>query len=172
MYSSAPAWFVICGEGAPLLDGWRCYFAPTFHKDLVVVVERIPGLAVLRVHLPPEAGELFWEVVPLGGSLFRYPTAEDVHGLPHPVFEAELPDGAFEALERMLLVSTPEEQQYARDGMPVTTQVWRSGALETVEGWPPVGDHRAFIEQLLDLTAVVGEPDVRRRVADVRWYLR
>lgn len=168
-YSPAPAWLALLGERQPLHDGCRALFEPTFHDVACVTVERIDGLAVVRLRALPRAAAdmVFWS----GGRLLS-PGPDDVEPLPHALFEAPLADDRefFAALD---LSGPHAADSVARDGMPTTTSVWRAGheVARRRENLPQ-GQHLQLVRRVLDLaSAHLPDPRARACLTAVRRYL-
>jgi hypothetical protein len=169
--SHAPAWLALLGERHPLHEGARILFEPTFHASACLAVERIDGLAVVRLRTvaPPAADLYFWS----GGRRLN-PDPAGLPVLPHAAFEAALPDDCeFFAAARSLDLDVPDVDANCRDGMPTTTTVWHGGALLTLRHEnPPQAAHLALCRRALVLAAThLPDPAARACLATVRSYL-
>lgn len=169
-YSPAPAWRTILGERHPLHDGCRVLFRPTFHDVACITIERIEGLAVVRLRsLRPSAADMFfWS----GGRLLS-PGPDDVRPLAHALFEAPIADDrGFFAIAAGLDPSGSDEDR-ARDGMPTTTTLWRDGSeIAAREENTPQGQHLTLVLRALELaTAHLLDPRACACLVAVRGYL-
>lgn len=166
-YSTALAWLALLGERHPLHDGCRALFEPTFHDVACVTVERVEGLAVVRLRTLPRAAAdmVFWS----GGRLLS-PGPDDVTPLPHALFEAPLAD-AREFFAALDLSGPDADDSVVRDGMPTTTSLWRAGheVARRRENLPQ-GQHLLLVRRVLDL-AVTHLPAARACLTAVRRYL-